>query len=450
MAWVLVFALLSVNLTAMAQRKRPSPPPRRPTRTTTTPRRTTPARTAAPAEDSRLTGLYRLDPARSDDPREAAEQATSFLPPNEQERLAESLMTRLTSPDQIAIERRGQSISISSTRAPRVNFVADGQTSTEQTGDGRTVTTRAALYSDQLMISSAGSQNNEFSVNFDSIANGTRLRVTRRIRDARIAQPVVVQSTYNKISNAARFNIYGEPEAALTATTTARNTPRRNSRGERRTGPTEQPRPTQQQRPTEPPVIRDDTPERGETAAPVDTGFVIGRNTQFVATLNDNLSTANSREGDRFTLTVREPAAFAGAIIEGTISRIDRGGRVSGRSEMLFNFTSIRLPDGRTAEFGADIESVRSAVGGEEVRVDNEGGTTVQEDSSQTSRTTERAAIGAAVGAIIGAISGGGKGAAIGAVIGAGAGAGSVYAQGRDDLELRTGTELILRATGSR
>ena len=54
------------------------------------------------------------------------------------------------------------------------------------------------------------------------------------------------------------------------------------------------------------------------------------------------------------------------------------------------------------------------------------------------------------IGAIIGAISGGGKGAAIGAIIGAGAGAGSVYAQGRDDLELGTGTELILRANGSR
>ena len=444
-AWALAFALLGVNLTTMAQRKRPSPLPRRPTTRTTTP-----ARSTATAADSRLTGLYRLDLARSDDPREAAERATNFLSPDEQERVAESLTTRLTSPDQLAIERRGQSISIASTRAPRVTFEADGRMRTEQAGDGHTVTTRAALYGDQLMISSAGNPDDEFSVNFDAIANGTRLRVTRRLRDERIDQPVIVQSTYNKISNVARFNIYGEPEAARTATTTARNTPRRNPRGERRTGPTEQqPGPTQQQR-SAPPVIRNRTPQRRpQTPVPVDDGFVIGRNTQFVATLNDNLSTANSREGDRFTLTVREPAAFAGAIVEGTISRIERGGRISGRAEMLFNFTSIRLRDGRTAEFAADIESVRAS-GGEDVRVDNEGGASVQEDNSQTSRTTERAAIGAAVGAIIGAISGGGKGAAIGAVIGAGAGAGSVYAQGRDDLELRAGTELILRAAGSR
>jgi hypothetical protein len=401
----------------------------------------------ATTTDTRLTGLYRLDLTRSDDPREAAERATSFLLPDEQQRMIERLATRLTSPDQIAIERRGRTISISSTRAPRVTFEADGRTSTEQADDGHTVTTRAALYGDQLMISSTGSRDDEFSVNFDSIDNGSRLRVTRRIRDEGIDQPVVVQSTYNKISNVARFNIYGEPEATRT-TTSARNIPR-NSSGERRTGPTQQPRAQQpQERPAVPPVIRSREPQR-QPPAPAYEGFVIGRNTQFVAILDNNLSTANSREGDRFTLTVREPAAFAGATIEGSVSRIDRGGRVSGRSELMLNFERIRLRDGRTADFAAVIESVRP-VGGEGVRVDNEGAGSVQESNSQTSRTTERAAIGAAIGAIIGAISGGGKGAAIGAAIGAGAGAGSVYAQGRDDLELGSGTELILRAAGSR
>lgn len=458
-ASALVFALLSVNMAALGQqRRRPATPqrrstpaaaPRRPT-TTTAVRTTTTATTA----DTRLTGLYRLDFSRSDDPRLAAERATTFLLPDEQARVIESLTTRLTSPDQIAIERRGQNISIGSTRAPRVNFEADGRTRTEQSEDGNQVTTRAALYGDQLMISSNGSRNAEFSVNFDSIDNGTRLRVTRRIRDERIAQPVVVQSTYNKVSGVARFNIYGEPEAARTATNTAaNNAPRNNAPPERRTGPTQQPRaqqtPQQQQRRNTPPVIRNREPQR-QPPAPVYDGFVIGNNTQFIATLDNNLSTANTREGDRFTMTVREPSVFAGAIIEGTVSRLERSGRVSGRSEMVLNFERIRLRDGRTADFAAVIESVRPAAGGEEVRVDNEGGGSVQEDNNQTSRTTERAAIGAAVGAIIGAISGGGKGAAIGAVIGAGAGAGSVYAQGRDDLELNTGTELVLRAHGSR
>ena len=54
---------------------------------------------------------------------------------------------------------------------------------------------------------------------------------------------------------------------------------------------------------------------------------------------------------------------------------------------------------------------------------------------------------GAATGAIIGAIAGGGKGAAIGAIVGAAGGAGSVYVQGRDDLELLSGSEMTIRAS---
>jgi len=457
-AWSLTFALVGINLSAAAQqRSRPTSPRATAPRPATTARptataRRTPQPRAATTTDTRLTGLYRLDLTRSDDPRAAAERATTFLPPGEQERVTESLTARLTSPDQIAIERRGQSISIGSTRAPRVNFEADGRTRSEQAGDGHTVTTRAALYGDQLMISSNASRDpdDEFSVNFDSLDNGTRLRVTRRIRDARVAQPVIVQSTYSKISPVARFNIYGEPEAARTTASARRGRDAaREPQGDRRTAPPQEARRQQQQQQqprSAPPVIRH---REQRPPAPVDESFVIGRNVQFIATLDNNVSTANAREGDRFTLTVREPSVFAGATIEGTVSRVNRSGRISGRSELTFNFERIRLRDGRTAEFAADIESVRP-IGDDGVRVDNEGEGSVQDSDSRSNRTTERAAIGAAVGAIIGAISGGGKGAAIGAVIGAGAGAGSVYAQGRDDLELGAGTEFILRAAGSR
>jgi len=86
--------------------------------------------------------------------------------------------------------------------------------------------------------------------------------------------------------------------------------------------------------------------------------------------------------------------------------------------------------------------------GGESVRVDNEG--SVQEGDSRTNTTVARTAIGTAVGAIFGALLGGGKGAAIGATVGAGAGAGSVYAQGSDDLELMSGTEVTLTASAPR
>jgi phage tail tape-measure protein len=145
-------------------------------------------------------------------------------------------------------------------------------------------------------------------------------------------------------------------------------------------------------------------------------------------------------------MTVRSPGQYDGATIEGSVVSINRGGRISGRSEMTLDFDTIRMRDGRSYRFAGILESVR-ATNGDVVRVDNEGAV---RDSDQTNKTIQRTAIGTAVGAIIGAIAGGGKGAAIGAIVGAGAGAGSVYVQGPNDLDLNAGTELTIRSTGPR
>ena len=109
---------------------------------------------------------------------------------------------------------------------------------------------------------------------------------------------------------------------------------------------------------------------------------------------------------------------------------------------MMLDFDRIRLRDGSSYQFAGLLERVITN-DGETVRVDTEGAV---RDQNQTTRTEQRAAIGTAVGAIIGAIAGGGKGAAIGAILGAGAGAGSIYVEGRNELDLNRGTQLIIRA----
>ncbi|HEX8142441.1 MAG TPA: YMGG-like glycine zipper-containing protein [Pyrinomonadaceae bacterium] len=353
-----------------------------------------------------LTGTYRLDTSRSDDARDAAQRATRSLPYRDRQRVLDSLTARLESPDQIAIDRRGRSVTIASTRAPQITFEADGQESVETMPSGRSVRVRATLYGDQLSISSAGDRDNDFSVTFDPIENGQRLRVTRRISNNNLTSPVTVQSIYNRTADVASFDIYN-------GTTYPNN----------------------------------NYPDRNYPSSTTASGdFVIPNGTLLVATLNENLSSSNSRENDRFTMTVREPSPYDGAIIEGYISNVSNGGRITGRSEMSLNYERIRMRDGRTYRFAGLTESLRTS-SGETVRVDNEGSV---EGSNQTSRTAQRAAIGTAVGAIIGAIAGGGKGAAIGAVVGAGAGAGSVYVQGRTNLELLSGTEVSIRATGPR
>lgn len=176
-------------------------------------------------------------------------------------------------------------------------------------------------------------------------------------------------------------------------------------------------------------------------------GFIVPDGTTLVAMLNTDLTTKAAQEGDRFTMRVQSPTRFRGAVIEGRVGRASRSGRATGRSSLALDFERIRLRNGRTYDFAGLLEAVRTA-DGERVQVDNEG--EVKEGDNRTETTAKRGGIGAAAGAVIGAIAGGGKGAAIGAVVGGGAGAGSVYAQGRDDLDLRRGARLTIRASAPR
>jgi hypothetical protein len=139
-------------------------------------------------------------------------------------------------------------------------------------------------------------------------------------------------------------------------------------------------------------------------------------------------------------LTIRSPSQYEDAVIGGVVTTVNPSGRLSGRSEISFDFQTIRLRDGSNHDFDGMIESVRTPDGGT-IRVNDEG--TVEQDG-RTEEAVQRGAIGAAIGAVIGAIADGGKGAAIGAVIGAGGGAGTVLLGGRDRLDLERGTEVTI------
>ncbi|MGI8653862.1 MAG: hypothetical protein ACR2LC_01440 [Pyrinomonadaceae bacterium] len=164
------------------------------------------------AEKSLLTGVYRLDVGGSDKLYSVVSTASSNLPPGEQGRFFDDLTIRLAAPDQLAIERRGFLIDIASSRAPRLSFEADGIERTEQATDGRTIRTRAALLGEQLTVSTSGTSEDKFTVVFEAIDEGRRLRVTRRIAAAGLNQPVVIRSLYNKVSDIARWSIYGETQ----------------------------------------------------------------------------------------------------------------------------------------------------------------------------------------------------------------------------------------------
>jgi len=159
--------------------------------------------------------------------------------------------------------------------------------------------------------------------------------------------------------------------------------------------------------------------------------------------LNTTINTKTSRTGDLFTATVMSPQEYEGAFVEGHIAQLNRSGRVTGKTELSLAFDSITLRNGRRGDLRGEVKEL---IASESVKaVDEEGNI---ESANKTKDTTLRTGGGAALGAIIGAIAGGGKGAAIGALIGGGVGAGSVYVQGKKDLLLEPGTELVMEVAG--
>jgi ketosteroid isomerase-like protein len=178
--------------------------------------------------ESRLTGVYRINIAESDKLYTVVEGAASDLPFGEQQRFFIDLAVRLTPPDLIAIERRGRRVTIGSSRSSRVTLVADGVGHTERADDGRAVYSRTALEGERLVFTSRGRAEDNFTVIFAPDGDGQRLRVTRRISAESLSEPVIIQTVYDKISDSARWDIYGEPLLARneTARDAADATPR--------------------------------------------------------------------------------------------------------------------------------------------------------------------------------------------------------------------------------
>ena len=360
---------------------------------------------------NRLTGTYRLDVSRSTDVQAEIDRATLGLNDNQRDRVSRQATRRLEAPEELAIEINGRSFTIASSKSQRITLNADGRTVSEQTPNGRTMNVSATIYGEQLVINYSGDRMNDFYVAFNPVRGGFRdntndLRVTRRIYLEGVNRQISVDSYYTKTSPVANFD------------TVYRGDNYGNNGG------------------------------NGDNRYPNNNGnFTVPNGTVLTAILQNDLDTRNSKEGDRFTMQVNSPSEYNGATIEGRVGRVERSGRVSGRAQLELDFETIRMRNGQSYNFEGFVQSARTS-NGDNVQIDNEG--SVREGDNQTNKTVGRTAVGAALGAIIGAIAGGGSGAAIGAGVGAGAGAGSVILQGRDDLNLKSGTELTITASSPR
>jgi len=367
-----------------------------------------------------LSGTYQLDPARS----ENIEDIVSGTNLGTDQR--EDLHEKLEAPEQIAIDIRGQKVTLASSIASPITFTADGHEKTETDSNGKTVRVRAAINGGEMVVSSLGGET-DYTITFSSQNNGQAMKVQRRITTDYLSETVIAESIYNKTDAVARLGIdanSGQQTSARTPDPDGSYSDNDNSGVITNGGTT-----------TRPGAPRTTSPPPGNYAVP--NGAIL------TGTLENEINTKISQNNDRFRMTVQSPNEFRGAVIEGYVSNIGRSGKVSGEASMTLHFERITLRDGKTYSFAGYLQRVQGQ-NGRPLSIDDES--TIRGDS-QTRQTMTRGAIGTGLGAVIGAIAGGGKGAAIGAVIGGGAGAGSVYAQGKDDIRLLPGSTITVQAS---
>jgi hypothetical protein len=327
------------------------------------------------ASTNSLTGTYQIDSAHSE---KVADVLSGSNVASDKRRDLES---KLDAPEQIAIDIHGNEVTLASSKAPAVSFVADGSEKTEQS-NGRTVRVKATLRGEELTITSLGGEV-DYTVTFVADTNGRTLKVTRRITTDYLEETVFAESVYTKTADVAGLGI-------------AQGSDSDNNAGYSSNDPNDRPGANSNDRPG--------------TTSPAAQGrvgeFIVPSGTIVSGFLETSIDTKVTQNNDRFKLTVQSPDAFRGATIEGFVTGVGRSGRVSGRSNVTFNFETITLRNGERYDFAGYLQSLKDHTG-KVVKIDPEG--TVK-GGSQSKQTAKRGGIGAGIGAIIGAIAGGGTG----------------------------------------
>ena len=165
-------------------------------------------------------------------------------------------------------------------------------------------------------------------------------------------------------------------------------------------------------------------PRFEEVTVPADA--VIGL--QLDSTISSDTARIEDRVAARVTRDVRADghvAVPAGSRVLGSVSEVDRGGKMRERARIGVRFHTIVLADG--TELPLQTETV------------------LREGEAPANASAAKVGGGAIGGAILGAILGGGKGAAIGAGVGAGAGTAAVMAGGRRPAQIQAGAPLTVK-----
>ena len=215
-----------------------------------------------------------------------------------------------------------------------------------------------------------------------------------------------------------------EPEAQVASSAPPAPAPSSSSGSMWETRPSVQPSTPDYRDPEPPPPPPPPAPEFVDVTVPSDAVFGL----QIERTVSSELARVEDKVDARVTRDVRVSdriAIPAGSTVRGSVTEVDRGGRIKGKARLAIRFHTIVLADGTQVALKTDP-------------VVREG----QSPGGQSAAKVGGAAIG---GAILGAILGGGKGAAIGAATGAAGGTAAAMTNDRDPATLAAGTTVTVR-----
>jgi type IV secretion system protein VirB10 len=181
--------------------------------------------------------------------------------------------------------------------------------------------------------------------------------------------------------------------------------------------------------------------------------FQVETGTRIPLSLINSVSTKHAAPGDRVYLETVFPIVVSGKMVippgsyvAGTVTQVQRPGKVKGRGEFYLRFDSLTLPNGVTRDFRATISGLDGRANEELDRA--EGKIKSEGNKGGDARTiAETTSAGASTGALIGlATKTPGMGAGIGAAAGAAAGLAAVLFTRGPDAVLAKGTtvEMIL------
>jgi len=191
-------------------------------------------------------------------------------------------------------------------------------------------------------------------------------------------------------------------------------------------------------------------------AAPAPKTYAVPEGTKVLLQLRSSINTKSAKPGDGVYLASTFPVVVgnrvvipAGVYVQGVVDRVERAGRVKGRSQLDMHFTSIIFPNGTVVEIPGIVNSLPGAHK-QTVKDDGEG--TIEQNADKGRNAGEVAKIAIPTGGTVGSIGGlaGGHPLAGGiAGIGAGlaaAGLVSLFTRGADvNIESGAQVEMVLQ-----